>query len=267
MSGEEKTEGLGLPDDVPETELHREAATEVKPGTGDRSGGRWSPPPGSWLVGVAAAVSIALVAAYILAGGLDFEPDAAPDPCQPREWAQTETLEETAEQFALSALDGAACDLGVSRGELTRALASPETLDEFTRDNDFSDAEVEDAIRAGATQAIDDAEQAGVIEPLVALGLRIAVRSLPLSGLIELIQGGGAVLGESGEAQGLLEDVLRGVEEGQTPGGGFDLGRALEGFFGGSGGGGGELPEGLEELIPGGSDAIQEGLEGLFGPS
>ena len=116
-------------------------------------------------------------------------------------------------------------------------------------------------------RAIDDAEEAGVIEPLVALGLRIAVRSLPLSGLIELIQGGGAVLGESGEVQGLLEDVLRGVEQGQTPEGGFDLGQALEGFFGGSAGEGGGLPEGLEDLIPGGSGGIQEGLEGLFGPS
>jgi hypothetical protein len=263
VSGEETTEGLGLPDDSPETEVYRDAET----GTGNGSTGRWTPPPGSWLVGLAIWASVALVVAYILAGGLDFEPDAAPDPCEPREWAQTETLEETAEQFALSALDGAACDLGISRGELTRALASPETLDEFTRNNDFSDAEVEDAIRAGAGRAIDDAEAAGVIEPLVALGLRIAVRSLPLSGLIELIQGGGAVLGGSEEAQGLLEDVLRGVEQGQTPGGGFDLGQALEGFFGGSGGEGGGLPEGLEDLIPGDAGAIQEGLEGLFGTS
>lgn len=263
MNDGEKTEGLGRPDDVPETVLYRDAETD----TGNGSTGRWSPPPGSWLVALAAWASIALVVAYIFAGGLDFKPDAAPDPCQPREWTQTETLEETAEQFALSALDGAACDLGVSRGELTRALASPETLDQFTREEGFSDSEVEDAIRAGAGRAIDDAEAAGVIEPLVALGLRIAVRSLPLTGLIELIQGGGAVLGESGEVQGLLEDVLRGVERGQTPGGGFDLGQALEGFFGGTGGEGGALPEGLEDLIPGGSGAIQDGLEGLFGPS
>lgn len=263
MSGEETTEGLGLPGDEPETELFRDAETEI----GNGSTGRWRPPPGSWLFGLSAWASVALVVGYILAGGLDFKPDQAPDPCQPREWVQTERLEDTAEQFALSALDGAACDLGVSRGELARALASPETLDEFTRDNDFSDAEVEDAIRAGATRAIDDAEQAGVIEPLVALGLRVAVRSLPLSGLIELIQGGGAVLGESAGTQGLLEDVLRGIEEGQTPGGGFDIGQALEGLFGGSGSGGEPiLPEGLEGLLPEDAQSLQEGLEGLFAP-
>lgn len=264
MSAQEETEGLGLPEDVPETRLHREAETS----TDDGFTGRWQPPPGSWLFGLSAWASVALVVAYILAGGLDFKPDPAPDPCDPRQWVQSETLEGTAEQFALSALDGAACDLGVSRGELARALATPETLDEFTRDNDFTDAEVEDAVRAGASRAIDDAEQAGVIDPLVALGLRVAVRSLPLSGLIELIQGGGAVLGQSEGARNLLEDVLRGVEQGQTPDGGFDIGQALEGFFGGSGDGGSPvLPEGFEGLLPEDSEALQQGLESLFGPS
>ena len=264
MTPDETTEGLGLPDDVPETELHGEGETEK----GSDSGGAWSPPPGSWFVGIAALASVALVVSYILAGGLDFKPDPAPDPCEPRQWKQTETVEGLAEQFALSALDGAACDLGVSRGELTRALATPETLDQFTRDNDLSDSEVEEAIRAGAGRAIDDAEGAGEIDPLVALGLRVAVRSLPLSGLIDLIQGGGAVLGESGEVQGLLEDVLRGVERGQTPNGGFDLGQALDGFFGGSGGQGqSDLPEGLEGLLPQDSDSLQEGLQQLLDPS
>ncbi len=264
MTPDETTEGLGLPEDVPETELYRDAETD----TGSAPGGAWSPPPGSWFVGAAVLASVVLVVSYILAGGLDYRPDAAPDPCEPRQWKQTETVEGLAEQFALSALDGAACDLGVSRGELTRALATPESLDQFTRDNGFSDAEVEDAIRAGAGRAIDDAEGAGVIDPLVALGLRVAVRSLPLSGLIDLIQGGGAVLGESGDVQGLLEDVLRGVERGQTPDGGFDLGQALDGFFGGSGGQGqSDLPEGLEGLLPEDTDSLQEGLQQLFGPS
>lgn len=262
MSDEETTEGLGFSGDTPETELYRDAETQA----GGGSGGRWQPPPGSWLFGLSAWASIALVVAYILAGGLDFKPDPAPDPCQPRQWSQTERLEDTAEQFALSALDGAACDLGVSRGELARALESPESLDRFTRENDFSDAEVEDAIRAGAGRAIDDAEKAGVIEPLVALGLRIAVRSLPLSGLIELIQGGGAVLGGSEGAQSLLEDVLRGVEQGQTPNGGFDLGKALDGLFGGSGSGGGSIvPEGLEGFLPEDTESLQEVLKGVFG--
>lgn len=264
MTPDETTEGLGLPDDVPETEVYRDG--EKEPGSDSR--GAWSPPPGSWFVGIAALASVVLVVSYILAGGLDFKPDPAPDPCEPRQWKQTETVEGLAEQFALSALDGAACDLGVSRGELTRALATPESLDQFTLDNDLSDSEVEEAIRAGAGRAIDDAEGAGAIDPLVALGLRVAVRSLPLADLIDLIQGGGAVLGESGEVQGLLEDVLRGVERGQTPDGGFDLGQALDGFFGGSGGQGQtDLPDGLEGLLPEDTDSLQEGLQQLFGPS
>ncbi|MFM8519053.1 MAG: hypothetical protein ACKOB2_01360 [Solirubrobacterales bacterium] len=264
MTPDETTEGLGLPEDVPETELYRDAETD----TGTDTGGAWSPPPGFWFLVVSTLASVALVVSYILAGGLDFKPDPAPDPCEPRQWKQTETIEGLAEQFALSALNGAACDLGVSRGELTRALATPESLDRFTRDNGLSDTEVEEAIRAGAGRAIDDAEGAGAIDPLVALGLRVAIRSLPLADLIDLIQGGGAVLGESGDVQGLLEDVLRGVEQGQTPDGGFDLGQALEGFFGGSGGQGKSNPaDGFEGLLPEDADDIQQGLQQLFGPS
>ena len=45
------------------------------------------------------------------------------DPCKHRALAQPRGLQEIPEQFSLSALDGAACKLGVSRETLARALA------------------------------------------------------------------------------------------------------------------------------------------------
>ena len=63
--------------------------------------------------------------AYLAAGGGDYEPTAVADPCAPREWRSPAGIEESAQQFALSALDGAACELGVSREALAVALATP----------------------------------------------------------------------------------------------------------------------------------------------
>ena len=230
--------------------------------------GRWSPPKGSGLLALSVWASVALTVAYILAGGLDFKPAAAADPCEPRAWTQTETLEQTAEQFALSALDGAACELGVSSAELTRALASPVALTEFTDRNGFSDDQVESAIRAGANRAIAEGEAAGEIEPIVALGLRTAVDSLPLTELIDLIQNASALFGGQGDLGGTIGDILGTLNESRGPDGQLDLGKVIEGVLGQEGSGGlrDQLPEGLQGLIPDDPEQIQKGLEGLLGP-
>jgi hypothetical protein len=161
---------------------------------------------GRWLVGAAAAASVALVAAYLAAGGASYEPTAVADPCQPREWRSPEGVEETAEQFTLSALDGAACELRVSRETLAVALATEESRREFAEDYGIDDAELEAAVQAGLGRAVDDAERAGAISPLVANGLRAVVTNLPVDEAIalindasELFDGAGAVLDRFGE--------------------------------------------------------------------
>ena len=68
-----------------------------------------------------------LVGAYLAAGGGGYEPTPVADPCAPREWTSPEGVEEIAQQFFLSALDGAACELGVSRETLAAALATEES--------------------------------------------------------------------------------------------------------------------------------------------
>jgi hypothetical protein len=161
---------------------------------------------GRWLVVGAAAASVTLVAAYLAAGGASYEPTAVADPCQPREWRSPEGVEETAEQFTLSALDGAACELQVSRETFAVALATDESRREFAEEYGIDDAELEAAVQAGLARAVDDAERAGAISPLVADGLRGVVTSLPVDEAIalindatELFDGAGAALDRLGE--------------------------------------------------------------------
>ena len=160
---------------------------------------------GKGLVLGALAASAALVIAYLLAGGGDYEPTAVADPCAPREWRDPEGVEEAAQQFALSALDGAACELQVSREKLAVALATPESRAEFAADRGIDDGELEAAVRAGVMRAIDDAERADALAPLVADGLRVVAARLPVDEGIALIEdaselfdGAGGVIDEIG---------------------------------------------------------------------
>jgi hypothetical protein len=167
---------------------------------------------GRFLVAAAIAASLALVVAYLAAGGSSYEPAKTQDPCKPRPWTEPEGLQEIAQQFSLSALDGAACKLGVSRETLARALATPESRERFAQRYGIDDAELARAIRAGLLRAIDDAERAGALSPLLGAPLRSTVRQIPIDQAIELIQNAQSLLGnlESflGPAGGLIEQFL-----------------------------------------------------------
>ena len=158
------------------------------------------------------AVSAVLVFAYLAAGGASYAPAKTQDPCEPREWRNPEGLQEIAQQFSLSALDGAACKLGVTREALVRALASEESREQFTKRYGIGDAELAGAIRAGLLRAVDDAEKAGALSPLLGVPLRQALRSIPLDEAIELIQNARSLLDNAqsflGPAEGLLERFL-----------------------------------------------------------
>ena len=83
------------------------------------------------LVVASIVVSLLLIGAYLAAGGSSYEPKKVQDPCNPRPWSNPQTLGQIANQFTTSALDGAACQLGVSREALARALATPEGRERF----------------------------------------------------------------------------------------------------------------------------------------
>jgi len=167
---------------------------------------------GRFLVIAAVVVSLALTGTYLAAGGASYTPAQTQSPCDPRPWRDPETLEEIAEQFSFSALDGAACQLGVSRETLARALATPQSRERFTRRHGIGDAELARAIRAGLLRAVDDAERAGALSPLVAAPLRAGLRRIPLDQAIELINNTRSLLDSAesllGPAQGLLEQFL-----------------------------------------------------------
>lgn len=167
---------------------------------------------GGLLVGVAIVASLALVFSYLAAGGASYEPAKVQDPCKPRPWRNPEGLAQIAEQFSLSALDGAACKLGVSRETLARALATPASRERFLKRYGIDDAELARAVRAGLLRAVDDAERAGALNPLLAAPLRAALRNIPIDQAIELIQNARSLLDNLqrflGPAGGLIEQFL-----------------------------------------------------------
>ena len=166
----------------------------------------------SRLVALAATLAVALVATYLALGGSSYEPSEVRDPCEPRPWREPEGLEESAEQFGLSALDGAACELRVTRETLAVAIASEETRQEFIEEYGVTDERWETAIRAGLLRAVDDAEEAGAISSAVAVPLRAVFARIPVEEGIALIEDATAVFED---AQGLLGrggELLEGAE-------------------------------------------------------
>jgi hypothetical protein len=164
------------------------------------------------LVGTAIVLSLALVGAYLAAGGSSYTPEKSQDPCEHRPWTNPEGLGEIANQFSISALDGAACQLGVTRETLARALATPEGRERFKERYGIDEAKLARAVRAGLLRAIDDAEEAGALSPFIAGPLRGTIEEIPLDEAIELINNADSLLGNVqsflGPAGDLLEELL-----------------------------------------------------------
>jgi hypothetical protein len=164
------------------------------------------------LVAAAIAAAVTLPGIYLASGGSSYAPAKTADPCETRPWRDPTGLDELAEQFSLSALDGAACELGVSREALAQALATPETRERFTERHGIDDAELARAIRAGLLRAVDDAENAGALSPFLAGPLRESLRNIPLDQAIKLINDARTLLNSLqtflGPAQNLLEEFL-----------------------------------------------------------
>jgi hypothetical protein len=135
----------------------------------------------------AAAVAAALVACYLALGGASYAPAEVADPCAPRDWRGPDGVEEVAEQIALSGLDGAACELGVSRERMVLAFGSRAAFERFAREQGISDAELDALVRTGLVRAVDDAERAGALDSTIAGLLRAVVRRIPVDELLDLL--------------------------------------------------------------------------------
>lgn len=136
----------------------------------------------------ALAASALIAASYAALGGGSYEPTPLADPCVVREWRNPDDLSTVLEQVVLSALDGAACTLGVSREDLVLALRDEDSLDDFAADHGLSRADAEEAIRQGLERAVEDAQTAGVLPDVAASLARRAIETLEPWRLLDALE-------------------------------------------------------------------------------
>jgi len=135
-----------------------------------------------------AGASLVLVIVYLALGGASYAPAKVADPCATREWRNPEGAQRAIEQIVLSALDGAACDLGATREEVVLALANEDRRKSFAREHRISQQRLEELVRTGLLRAIDDAEAADAIGGTTASLLRGLVDRIPIGGLLNLLE-------------------------------------------------------------------------------
>ncbi len=144
---------------------------------------------------VALLLSGGLAAAYIASGGGSYKPPDVEDPCKVRPWPRDVSgLPAVAEQLSLSALDGAACRLRVTREELALAIASSKGRSDFLREHAISDGVLQDALRKGLQRAIVEAQQGDALTPQQAQIARAVVGVLPIGTLIDAVRSGPGAL-------------------------------------------------------------------------
>ena len=150
--------------------------------------GTGAPRHGGMAAGLSVVASAGLVAAYLALGGAEYQPLEVADPCEPRSVEELRSDVGVLERIGLSALDGAACRLRVTREELALAVASEEARREFTARHRISDAGLEDAVRDGARRAIADERRLGSLSSLEASLLERAVDAVPVGTLLDALQ-------------------------------------------------------------------------------
>lgn len=138
------------------------------------------------LVGSTVAAAL-LVAVYLALGGASYAPAKVADPCAPRDWTDPDGLAEVGEQIVLSALDGAACKIGVSREDIVLAFENEDTLRAFGREHGVSQNELEGLARTGLERAVTDAVEAGALTPRLAKLIRDVVDRIPPGLLVDLL--------------------------------------------------------------------------------
>ncbi|MFL5930177.1 MAG: hypothetical protein ACJ75P_02870 [Gaiellaceae bacterium] len=134
-----------------------------------------------------AGASALLVAVYLALGGASYAPASVADPCAPRDWSEPRGVSEVGEQIVLSALDGAACKIGVSREDIVLAFEDRDSLEAFGKEHGVTEAELERLARTGLGRAVTDAENAGALSPRLANLIRGIVDRIPPGLLVGLL--------------------------------------------------------------------------------
>ena len=139
---------------------------------------------------IATLVALLLAAATFIVveianGAVDAGSLAVRNPCDPRAPFPGQGFDAALQRIVLDGLDGAACELDATREELVLSLA-PRSGAEPIR---WDDETIERAVRAGLLEAIDDAEERGSLNAVVAVLLREVVERAPVQWLIDGGQG------------------------------------------------------------------------------
>jgi len=148
----------------------------------------------AWPLFAALAVSAVVVGVYAAFGGASYKPTPVANPCVKRE-LRSGGLQTVLEQVVLSAADGAACSLGVSREDLVLALRNRAALDAFAKKHGISRADAEVAIRRGLERSLSGAETSGVLPGFVASLARHVVDTLEPWRLIDALESLRSLLG------------------------------------------------------------------------
>ncbi|HWC67240.1 MAG TPA: MFS transporter [Acidimicrobiales bacterium] len=135
-------------------------------------------------VGVAMAAIAAFVAVEIGQGARDFGEREYVAPCTagPVQYPG-DGLDPALQRIVLSGLNGAACELGAGREELVLSLVPRAGFDDVQWDQDT----LEQALEAGFLRSIDDGEDRGSLNSIVATVLRGIVRVAPIDWLLDRV--------------------------------------------------------------------------------
>jgi MFS family permease len=135
-------------------------------------------------VGVAAllAVAVSLIGVEFANGARTTGEFVAQNPCTaPPDPFPGDGYDASIQRIALSALNGAACELGTTRERLVLSLDENSGFD----DVDWDKETMENALKVGAHRAIDDANDRDAIPGWIAAALGFAVDRAPIGWLVE----------------------------------------------------------------------------------
>lgn len=131
-----------------------------------------------------ALVAVGLVGAEVSAGANDYGRYAESQPCRaPTDPYPGPNVDALVQRVAYGALNGAACELGLSRERFVLALAGQPGFDTVQWDSPA----VERAVRAGVDRAVDDADTRGDVPGWLASLVRATVSRMPVGKILEVL--------------------------------------------------------------------------------
>ena len=133
------------------------------------------------ILAILLGAALTLIVVELSIGAIGFGKPKLADPCRDQPAFKGGGLDGEVQRFALSGLNGAACRLHTTREELVLSLRPGSGKQQW------SQKEIETALRSGLLASVQEAESRGEIPAFLAPIVRRVVEHVPLQ---KLIQGG-----------------------------------------------------------------------------